>query len=497
MTSVSKNSRKSVLEAAKKSPMKALSSVLFALAIFLFWFFAVPHLLSFHEQNQLFLYDWKYLIQRLAVGGGLADLIGEFLVQFFCYQLAGAIIMALLFSGLQLALARIFSNYAFSFVAPLLILVWMGNVDVLVNFPVALLAAVLLCPLFAKCGWWNVVAFPLAFWLLGPVAAVPMLYALICNRSVKELVCLVAGGAICYALYRLFLDQYPARDVFCGINYYRGRYTLPALQIVSLLIVPVLSVVDRLLPSSTRKPVCQVLCICVFVAGALVGMRYTYDKDVHTYLKFDRDIRYGRFEDVLKTARRYQPHNAPSCTAVNLALYMTGRIDKDLDKYFQIGTDGLIMPSIRDNLSMIASSEAFWLMGLPNQALQYSFDLQESIPNCRKSGRYTMRIAQCHIIDGHYDIASRYLDILSKTLVYRAWANKQKKLLWDEEAIAKHPEYSVLRKFRMEEDIIPEKSNFEYVFACLYKKNNENMLAAQYFMAWQKLQPLDSIDANE
>ena len=70
-------------------------------------------------------------------------------------------------------------------------------------------------------------------------------------------------------------------------------------------------------------------------------------------------------------------------------------------------------------------------------------------------------------------------------------------MLWDEEAIAKHPEYSVLRKFRMEEDIIPEKSNFEYVFACLYKKNNENMLAAQYFMAWQKLQPLDSIDANE
>ena len=111
MTSVSKNSRKSVLEAAKKSPMKTLSSVLFALAIFLFWFFAVPHLLSFHEQNQLFLYDWKYLIQRLAVGGGLADLIGEFLVQFFCYQLAGAIIMALLFSGLQLALARIFSNF--------------------------------------------------------------------------------------------------------------------------------------------------------------------------------------------------------------------------------------------------------------------------------------------------------------------------------------------------------------------------------------------------
>ena len=472
-------------------------SALFALAIFLFWWMACPHVLSFHEQNQLFLYDWRYLVERLSVGGGLADWMGEFIVQFFCFPALGAFVMALLFSGLQLALARIFRNFALSFVVPLLVLVWMGDADVLVNFPVALLAATLLCPVFEKAGWWSALAFPAAFWLLGPLGAVPMLYALIRKHSIKAVVGLVAGAALCYVLYRLFLELYPVRDVFCGINYYRGKYILPVLQVVAMLALPVLFLVDKWLPESFSKPCPQVVCICVLVAGSLAAMHFTYQKDLHTILKFDCDLRYGRFDKVLKTARRYQPALSVGCTAVNLALYMEGRIDKDLDKYFQSGTDGLIMPSIRDNFSDIATAEAFWRLGLPNQALQYCFDLQESIPNCRKSGRFTCRIAQCHLLDGHYDIASRYLDILSKTLFYRSWAKAQKRLLWNEEAIAKHPVYSVLRSYRITDEICPSKSNFDQIFACLFHQNKDNLMAALYFQAWRNLQLLDQLKENE
>lgn len=477
--------------------MKTVGPVLFALAVFLFWLIACPHLLSFHEQNQLFLFDWKYLAERLSVSGGLADWCGEFIVQFFCYPFLGALMMSLLFSGLQLALSRLFANRAFSFAAPLLILVWMGDVDALVSFPVALLGAALLCPLFEKCGWWGVLAFPAAFWLLGPLAVVPVSYALIRRHSVREIASLAAGGVLCYALYRLFLSQYPARDVFFGINYYRGKYALPPLQVVAMLIVPLLFICDRLLSEVSGNKILQASLVCMSVAAAAVGMHFTYSKDVHTLLKLDYHIRYNRFEEVLKTARKEQPCSAPACTAVNLALYMTGRMEKDFDKYFQAGTDGLIMPVVRDNISDIATAEAFWRLGLPNQALQYCFDLQESIPNCRKSGRFTCRIAQCHILDGHYDIASRYLDLLSKTLFYRHWAKAQKRLLWNEAAIEAHPVYSVLKSFRMDEDIIPDKVNFDQILACLYHKNQENMMAALYFQAWNKLRLSDQMTPDE
>jgi hypothetical protein len=42
------------------------------------------------------------------------------------------------------------------------------------------------------------------------------------------------------------------------------------------------------------------------------------------------------------------------------------------------------------------------MMGMPNITLQYSFDLQESIQNGRKSGRFMSRIADCNIVNGWY-----------------------------------------------------------------------------------------------
>ena len=42
-----------------------------------------PFSLAFREQQQLFLYDWKYLTGLLFQIGGLSTLTARFLVQFF------------------------------------------------------------------------------------------------------------------------------------------------------------------------------------------------------------------------------------------------------------------------------------------------------------------------------------------------------------------------------------------------------------------------------
>ena len=52
-------------------------SVLVGIGIFLFWAIGYPHALSYHEQNQLFLWTWDYFTERLSVAGGLADWLGE------------------------------------------------------------------------------------------------------------------------------------------------------------------------------------------------------------------------------------------------------------------------------------------------------------------------------------------------------------------------------------------------------------------------------------
>ena len=77
-----------------KSLYRILTSSLLGAAVFAFWFWLYPQDLSYQEQNQLFLFTWNYLGERLMLPGGPADWLSEFLVQFFYYRWAGALIMA-------------------------------------------------------------------------------------------------------------------------------------------------------------------------------------------------------------------------------------------------------------------------------------------------------------------------------------------------------------------------------------------------------------------
>ena len=62
---------------------KPLLSLLFGVAVVIFW--SVPYMsgLCFQEQYQMFLFDIGYFLERMMQPGGLADYISEFLVQFY------------------------------------------------------------------------------------------------------------------------------------------------------------------------------------------------------------------------------------------------------------------------------------------------------------------------------------------------------------------------------------------------------------------------------
>ena len=73
-----------------------LLTTLLGASVFAFWMWLFPQAISYQEQNQLFLFTWDYLGERLSLPGGLADWLSEFLVQFFYWHWAGALILAVL-----------------------------------------------------------------------------------------------------------------------------------------------------------------------------------------------------------------------------------------------------------------------------------------------------------------------------------------------------------------------------------------------------------------
>lgn len=468
---------------------------LLGMTTFIFWMWLYPQALSYQEQNQLFLFTWGYLGERLSLPGGPADWLSEFLVQFFYWRWAGALVLALLAVLLQRAVWRVLGkrNYLFSFIPSLLLLIYLGDVDVLLSYPVALLLSVWLCPLFLRAGWHRLWLIPLGWWLCGPVIVVPVLLSALRGRKPADLLMLGWTALAFYAEYRLLASQYPFRDALFGLNYHRLVETLPVLQLV-IPAVTLLCILACGLPVALRRPVPAGIVLGILLAaGTAWGISLTYDKDTQETLAYDWLIRHERYADVVKRAEKYQPHNPVSACSVNFSLFAEGQLNARMDEFYQCGTQGLVLPSIRDNLSDITSAELLWMMGMPNITLQYCFDLQESIQNGRKSGRFMSRIAQCNIVNGWYDRAARYLDILEHSLFYRKWAQGQKALIQDKEKVASDPVYAYIRNVRFQDDFITQYDSLDLMMALLYNQNNNNFMAAQYYEAWQRLKVKEDV----
>ncbi len=480
---------------------RILTSSLLGAAVFAFWMWLFPQDLSYQEQNQLFLFTWDYLGQRLALPGGPADWLSEFLVQFFYSRTAGALIMALLAILLQRLVWRAAktsskrderSLYVLSFIPSLLMLVYQGDVEVLLSYPVALILAVALCPAMSGARWNRLWLIPLGWWLTGPVILVPILLSCIRSRRWEDLIILFYTGLVFFAGYRLLAAQYPARDAFFGLNYYRLVESLPVLQIVipaiTLLTIWLCGLEIRL----SRPLVPGIVTFIALALGTFAGVRMTYDKDTHETLAYDWLIRHERYADVISRAEKYQPHNPVSACSVNFCLFMNGQLDARLTEFYQCGTEGLVLPSIRDNLSDITSAELLWMMGMPNLTLQYVFDVQESIQNGRKSGRFLSRIAECNIVNGWYDRAEKYLDILSQSLFYRKWARSRKAMIQDESLVAADPVYAYIRSVRFQDDFVTFYDGLDLMMAILYNQNKNNFMAAQYYTVWQRLKQTEA-----
>jgi hypothetical protein len=80
------------------------------LAVFCFFQFWYPYHFFYHEQNQIFLWEWEYISGYFQKSGGLASLIGDFLTQFYYYLYAGATILTLCIALAGLLMYKTLTN---------------------------------------------------------------------------------------------------------------------------------------------------------------------------------------------------------------------------------------------------------------------------------------------------------------------------------------------------------------------------------------------------
>ena len=499
---------------------KPLLSLLFGVAVVIFW--SVPYMsgLCFQEQYQMFLFDIGYFLERIVLPGGLADYISEFLVQFYYMPVLGGAIIALLLMGIQAVVWGLmkqygarhdFPGYLLSFLPSIALWCAMGDQNVLLSFVVALFGALVM-------GWihnrfhnrlvkvvFELVSTAIVYWFLGPVVflyAVLMIGDTLKNAQQKGNILSGIGYSACilvltvaWILLSTQTLQYPMYRIFAGLNYYRypGAVSpLPFVVMAWAVVIPFLGMIpcrQKTMQKLQQSKVVMVLSYVLVIVASWFGIKASFDEMTYDLIDYDFLVRTEQWDKIIEKAEKKPATTPLSVSCVNLALSQKGVLADRLFEFYQNGGEGLFPTFTRDMISPVSTAEIFFRLGMVNDAERYMFEAQEAIPNYRKSARLTRRIIECEIINGNYQVAAKLLRRLQKTLFYSNWANQTMALLGNEKAINQHPVYGKLRKYReKKQDFLFSDQEMDQMLGLLFLNDNHNKMAYEYLVCYELLQ---------
>lgn len=493
---------------AKATMWKWALAIVMGLSAFIFWRYGYPSMMAYQEQYQLFLFDCHYLVERLALPGGTATYVAEFLTQFYNTPVFGALVISLLLvTSQQLSWLLMRNNayktedlsaYLLSFLPSLLIWRIMGDESLMLAYIVAFIivqAAMIFAPKTRNALLIYILpAIPITYWIAGPMVGMLALYTGIrliktCNRKIEGFS--LAAFSLVYttlivAASSYFLP-YPTVRFFLGLFYYRSIEVPTHIMCLSPMLLLILT--------GVTIPLANKLCKTVAVAVVTVvasSLGSAIDSQKYELMDYDCLVRQQRWADIVAKAEQKTPDLPMSVCATNLALAMTGKLGDRCFDFYQHGTEGLLPEFERNFNTILVTGDAYFMLGLVNTGQRYAFEAMESIPNYNKSGRVFKRLAETNLINGQYKAAEKYLKALQKTIFYKKWADRRMEMIRNPKLIDSHPMYSYLRKVRLTDDFLFSDKETDKLCGQLVMHNKENLVAIQYLLMF----PLLNKDLN-
>ncbi len=520
------------MKTKKPEKLKALKhtelliTALAGILVFVFFSFFYANHLRFAGQLQLFLCTSNYFIEKIMLPGGLSGWTGGFLTQFYHIPAAGAFIISVLLISIQILTRGIILKFN------------AGRKNLLLlSFLPALVAGLILCnelyPLSAITGFAGSLAaariyvqirnekrrfaagillIPLIFYLLGG-AFLSMVLIMTAFEIVqaktsglqsgprsglrpatkrsepwKIIVYYILLSAAVPLLVRHFIVFQPLRQAFLTEFYYNIPDRIPpAIPILLVLPLPVILFHSLIPERHLQKTYLLLVQIAIILGTAIYGAAGMVNFDAETTMTYDNLVRNQRWEEVISFAGKKPPANYLSLAMLNLSLAKTGIMDEKMFSFSQHGREGLFLRFEDEFISPMMGNEILYHIGLVNASQLYAFESMEVMPNMEKTVRSVKRLAETNLINGHYEVADKYLKLLKKTLFYRKWAKNAEKYLYNEEMINNHPDWGEKRRMAIRDDFFFHIDDIEGVLVRMLTDNPGNRIAFEYLAAWYLL----------
>ena len=288
---------------------------------------------------------------------------------------------------------------------------------------------------------------------------------------------ILAIGTLCYNYSYLALFEAIGTYRYPTIDYPQKYIAIFTILGVGLYILSGISNKIKLSKTYAAIGVVGVVALSSFYIYTLI------DTQEESILEYDYLARTHQWDRVIRKASQKTPSTEWEQVCLNLAMAQKGSLCDKLFAYPQNGRASLLPIYEQDYMSPQLSGEAYLSIGLVNTAQRFFFEAMEAIPDYQKSGRCYQRLATTNIINGRYEVASRYLKKLSNTLYYKEWADNMSHYLYNDSLIENDKELGPLRKGLFKTDFFMNEYKLEPILQKLLTGYPDNAIGWQYLFA--------------
>ena len=475
-------------------------------ALFAFLQMCFEYHFYYIEQSQLFLFSEAYIRNKLLLTGGFSMLVAEFLVQFFIRPYVGALVTAVLLTGVGVCTAGIVKRIApvsglfILYVLPMLALLFMHfDFNYRVQGTVCYLMMMALL-----CGYMRIrndlfrlvagcVLVPVLFWLAGSIAV--LFAGMVClfeglRKTPKWYISLIGVAEVLLlgvgTVYFSLMGEY--RWVFGPDLYY--HYTLHPKEIIyySWICLPLVFLVAFFIRNknslSGKKWRAGISCIAQLAMIAAVlwwGMPKYSDAKTLKLKKLDYFARTEQWDKTIEECKGKLTNFLYMCH-LNMALANKGELSDKMFNFDQRGPQGLLVQwNKSENISCMLS-DIYFTMGATASSQEMAF---EGYVSAMEDGnpRMLKRLVQTNLIYGTYPVAEKYISILEKTYAYRDWAQSQRKYLYNDEVVESDPILGTRRRMLPDRNSLAMIKGLAGDLALFLEKGPANSAALQYLGA--------------
>ena len=475
-------------------------------ALFAFLQMCFEYHFYYIEQSQLFLFSEAYIRNKLLLPGGFSMLVAEFLVQFFIRPYVGALVTAVLLTGVGVCTAGIVKRIApvsglfILYVLPMLALLFMHfDFNYRVQGTVCYLMMMALL-----CGYMRIrndlfrlvagcVLVPVLFWLAGSITV--LFAGMVClfeglRKTPKWYISLIGVAEVLLlgvgTVYFSLMGEY--RWVFGPDLYY--HYTLHPKEIIyySWICLPLVFLIAFFVRNknslSGKKLFAGISCIAQLARIAAVlwwGMPKYSDAKTLKLKKLDYFARTEQWDKTIEECKGKLTNFLYMCH-LNMALANKGELSDKMFNFDQRGPQGLLVQwNKSENISCMLS-DIYFTMGATASSQEMAF---EGYVSAMEDGnpRMLKRLVQTNLIYGTYPVAEKYISILEKTYAYRDWAQSQRKYLYNDEVVESDPILGTRRRMLPDRNSLAMIKGLAGDLALFLEKGPANSATLQYLGA--------------